>query len=55
MMYGLCFNETPVLIPFPLFSSPFALRLTEVRKKGILSYLRPEEKRSYCCYVTNKP
>ncbi len=57
LMFGYACNETPELMPMPItFAHKLTKRLTDVRKSGLLNFLRPDSKSQVSIqYIDDKP
>ncbi len=57
LMFGYACNETRELMPMPItFAHKLTQRLTDVRKSGLLSFLRPDGKSQVSIqYINDKP
>jgi S-adenosylmethionine synthetase len=57
LMFGYACNETPELMPMPItYAHKLTKRLADVRKSGLLNFLRPDSKSQVSIqYINDKP
>ncbi|TYO99520.1 methionine adenosyltransferase [Geothermobacter ehrlichii] len=57
LMFGYACNETPELMPMPImFAHKLTKRLADVRKSGLLTFLRPDSKSQVSIqYINDRP
>jgi S-adenosylmethionine synthetase len=57
LMFGYACNETPELMPMPItFAHKLTKRMADVRKSGLLNFLRPDSKSQVSIqYINDKP
>ncbi|MEJ2526339.1 MAG: methionine adenosyltransferase [Desulfuromonadales bacterium] len=57
LMFGYACNETPELMPMPItYAHKLTKRLADVRKSGLLGFLRPDSKSQVSIqYINDKP
>jgi S-adenosylmethionine synthetase len=57
LMFGYACNETPELMPMPItFAHKLTKRLADVRKSGLLNFLRPDSKSQVSIqYINDRP
>ncbi|MBE0500362.1 MAG: methionine adenosyltransferase [Desulfuromonadales bacterium] len=57
LMFGYACNETPALMPMPItFAHRLTKRVADIRKSGLVSFLRPDSKSQVSIeYINDKP
>ncbi len=57
LMFGYACNETPTLMPMPItFAHKLTKRMADIRKTGLVSFLRPDSKSQVSIeYINDKP